>query len=153
MLFYNLSYSQSIIVLPLIYPLHKPLGHAIRFLATDLSQELSLRITMKSSCHFLFNHHGMPTFQNSTQFSSANSLISVVRSNWLPCIDAARTYGKYVSHVRTLGVDHIDNTASSVAKACLPRCCLAIKSFVAAGMLLPSRCLAMGIHVTILYGL
>jgi hypothetical protein len=27
-LFYNLSYSQSIIALPLIYPLHKPLGHA-----------------------------------------------------------------------------------------------------------------------------
>jgi hypothetical protein len=32
--FYNLSYSQSIIALPLIYPLHKSLGHAIRFLAT-----------------------------------------------------------------------------------------------------------------------
>jgi hypothetical protein len=35
--FYNLSYSQSVIVLQLIYPLHKLLGHAIRFLATDLN--------------------------------------------------------------------------------------------------------------------
>jgi hypothetical protein len=51
---YNLSYSQSIIALPLIYPLHKSLGHAIRFLATDLLQELSLQITMRSSGHFFF---------------------------------------------------------------------------------------------------
>jgi hypothetical protein len=36
-----------------MYPLHKSLGHAIRFLATDLSQELSYQITMKSSYHFL----------------------------------------------------------------------------------------------------
>jgi hypothetical protein len=46
-----------------------------RILATDLSQELSLQIIMKSSCHFLFNDLGMPTLQNSTQFSNANSLI------------------------------------------------------------------------------
>jgi hypothetical protein len=29
-------------------------------LATDLSQELSLQITIKSSRHFLFNHLGKP---------------------------------------------------------------------------------------------
>jgi hypothetical protein len=52
-----------------------PLVFAIRFLATDLSQELSVQITMKSSCHFLFNHLGMPTLQKSTQFSNSNSLI------------------------------------------------------------------------------
>jgi hypothetical protein len=66
---YNVSYSQSIIALPLIYPLRKSLGHAIRFPATDLSQEQSLQTTIKSSCHFLFNHFGKPTLQNSTQFS------------------------------------------------------------------------------------
>jgi hypothetical protein len=32
------------------------------------TQKLSLQITIKSSCHFLFNHLGMPTLQNSTQF-------------------------------------------------------------------------------------
>jgi hypothetical protein len=45
-----------------------------RILATDLSQELSLQITMKLPCHFLFNHLGMLTLQNSTKFSNANSL-------------------------------------------------------------------------------
>jgi hypothetical protein len=49
--------------------------HALRFLAMDLLQELSLQIIMKSSCHFLFNHLGMPALQNWTQFSKANSLI------------------------------------------------------------------------------
>jgi hypothetical protein len=73
--FHNLSYSQSIITLALIYPLHKSLGHTIRFLAMDLSHKLSLHITMKSSCHFLFNHLGLPTLQNSIQFSDSNSLI------------------------------------------------------------------------------
>jgi hypothetical protein len=33
----------------------------------------STRGIMKSSCHFLFNHLGMPTLQNSTQFSNAYS--------------------------------------------------------------------------------
>jgi hypothetical protein len=71
---YNLPYSQPITALPLIYPLHKSLGHAIRFLATDLSQELSLQITMNSSCHLLFNHLGLPTLQNSTQLPNSSSL-------------------------------------------------------------------------------
>jgi hypothetical protein len=73
--FYNLFYSQSIIALPLIHPLHKSLGHAIRFLATDLSQEFLFQITMKSSFYFLFSHLGMPSLHNSTQFSNANSLL------------------------------------------------------------------------------
>jgi hypothetical protein len=34
---------------------------------------------MKSSCLFFFNHLGMPTLQNSTQFSNVCSLISVVQ--------------------------------------------------------------------------
>jgi hypothetical protein len=46
-----------------------------RILATDLSQELSLQITMKSSSNFLFNHVGKPSLQNSTQFSNATSII------------------------------------------------------------------------------
>jgi hypothetical protein len=61
--------------LSLICTFHKSLGHAIRFLATDLSQEVSLQTTMKSSCRCLFNHLGLPTLQNSTQFSNYNSLI------------------------------------------------------------------------------
>jgi hypothetical protein len=72
-IFYNLSYSQSIIALPLIYPLHKSQGHTIHFLETDLAQELSPQVTMKSACLFLFNHLGMLTLQNSTQFSNAQS--------------------------------------------------------------------------------
>jgi hypothetical protein len=43
-----------------------------------LTQEMSLQITMKSSCHFLLNHLGKWTLQNSTQFSNANSL-SLIR--------------------------------------------------------------------------
>jgi hypothetical protein len=73
---YNLSYSQSIIALSLICPLHKSLGDAIRFLATDVSQELSLQITMKISFNFFFIQLGLPILQNSTQFSDYNSLIS-----------------------------------------------------------------------------
>jgi hypothetical protein len=45
------------------------------FPAMDLTQKLSLQITMQSSCHFLFNHLGVPTLQNLTKFSNANSLI------------------------------------------------------------------------------
>jgi hypothetical protein len=67
---YNISYSQSIIALPLIYRLHKSLRHALRFVTTDFSHELSLQITMKSSHHFSFNHFGIPTLQNSAQFSN-----------------------------------------------------------------------------------
>jgi hypothetical protein len=57
-------------------------AHAIGFsaftsciLATDLSRELSLQITMKSFCHLLFSHLGMLTLLNLTQFSNANSPI------------------------------------------------------------------------------
>jgi hypothetical protein len=78
--FYSLSNSQPIIELSLIYPLHKSLGHALRFLATDLSQELSLQITMKSSYNFLINHLGMSILQNSVQFSNANSLILLAKN-------------------------------------------------------------------------
>jgi hypothetical protein len=39
-----------------------------------LTLELSLRITKKTSCHFLFNHFGVPTLQNSIQFSHPNLL-------------------------------------------------------------------------------
>jgi hypothetical protein len=37
---------------------------------------------MKSSCHFLFNHLGLPTLQNSIQFSNSNSLISLASQSW-----------------------------------------------------------------------
>jgi hypothetical protein len=37
-----------------------------------------LQIIMKSSCHFLFIHPGLPALRNSTQFCNSNSQISVV---------------------------------------------------------------------------
>jgi hypothetical protein len=46
-----------------------------RILATDLSEELSRQIIMKSSCHFSFNRLGIPNLQNPIQFSNANSII------------------------------------------------------------------------------
>jgi hypothetical protein len=61
----------------------------IFFLETDSSQELSLQITMKSFYRFSFNHLGLPTLLNSSQFSNANFLSSSSRirsrsSNLLP---------------------------------------------------------------------
>jgi hypothetical protein len=50
------------------------------FYGNGFITELSLQITMKSSCHFLFNQLGLPTLQNSTQCSSANSPISSSRA-------------------------------------------------------------------------
>jgi hypothetical protein len=78
---------QAIIALLLFYTLSSPPLHTLRFsiftsriLATDLSEELSLQITKKSSCHFFFNRLGMRTLQNSNQFSNAKSLVySTVR--------------------------------------------------------------------------
>jgi hypothetical protein len=54
----------------------------------------------------------------------------------------------------TLGMDLPENTARIVDEACLPRHCLTIDgllscAYACAGMCLPSRCLAMGIHVMI----
>jgi hypothetical protein len=57
-----------------------------------------------------------------------------------------------VSGVRIRGTDNTEDAASSiVAKAYLPRRCLAIVAYTfVAGMRLLSRCLAMGTHVTVL---
>jgi hypothetical protein len=56
----------------------------IRFLATDLSEELSLQITLKSSCHFFFNYLGLPTLQNSTQLANSELLrfLTTLRFLW-----------------------------------------------------------------------
>jgi hypothetical protein len=118
--------------LSLIHPLHKSLGHAVRFLTTDLLQEPSLQITMKSSCHFLFNHLGLPTLQNSTQFSNSNSLIPLA-TNRLPYIVAARTtqYRKHsfsvslaariACRLATVAARTTENTASVLLAACVLR--------------------------------
>jgi hypothetical protein len=58
-----------------------PLVFTIRFLATDLSQEQSLQITMKSSCHFLSSHLGLPTLRKSILFSNSNSLTPLAQSH------------------------------------------------------------------------
>jgi hypothetical protein len=128
---YNLSYSQSIITLSLIYPLHKSLGHVIRFLATDLSQKLALQITMKSSCRLLFNHLELQTLQNSTQFSNSNSLILVNlhfiffrlgtprELFWLQTeLSVTAAFSLY-----SLGSDHsTEDTAPVLLATCIERC-------------------------------
>jgi hypothetical protein len=53
-------------------------------------------------------------------------------------------------------MDHAENTASLVKEVfllvrCLPLDVLLLRMFAPAGMCLPSRCLAVGIHVTILW--
>jgi hypothetical protein len=54
-------------------------------------------------------------------------------------------------------MDYVENTASIVKEACLLIRCLAMdflfRAMALAGMCLPSRCLAMGIHVTTLTAL
>jgi hypothetical protein len=68
-----------------------------------LTQELLLRIIMKLSCHFLFNHLGMPTLQNSTKFSTLPIWYS---------------YNGPLLHSR--GTDHIQNTCHVITTRC---CC------------------------------
>jgi hypothetical protein len=116
----------------------------IRFLPTDLSQELSLQTTIKSSCHFLFNHLGLPTLRNSTQFSNCNSLIPL----------ATNRLSLY-----SLRSDPMESTVFScrVFLCYLATSCSMIhrehSSYfcVFAGKCILSRCLAMGICITRLY--
>jgi hypothetical protein len=126
---YNLSNSQSIIALPLIYPFQQSLRDTIRFPATDLSQQLSFQITMKSSCHFLFDHLGMTTLQNSTKFSNVNSLIQSIYNR--PSLHSRDTdhieNTFYWGCVFTVllsntgnGTDHTENTSSVVRIILLP---------------------------------
>jgi hypothetical protein len=51
---------------------------------------------MKSSCHFLFNRLGMPTLQNSTQFSNSISSLVVLDSVVL-CSTAPSKSQRYVT--------------------------------------------------------
>jgi hypothetical protein len=103
---------------------------AIRFLATDLSQELSLQITMNSSCHFLFNHLWPPTLQNSTQFSNSNSLVPLAtKILWLCRLGSDLTENTcHVSECVFIGplpstgygADHMRNTSTVVRIVVLP---------------------------------
>jgi hypothetical protein len=138
---YNVSYSKSPTALLLIYPFHKSLRHAIRFLVTDLSQELSFQIAMKTSYHFLFNHLGLPNHQ----FSSYNSL-NPLATNRLSLHKLGMDLRENTCHVSECvfigplpsaehGEDHIENTSSNYF------------SIVACAHF--GRCLEMGVHVTI----
>jgi hypothetical protein len=49
-------------------------------LSVSWQRLLTLQITMKSSCHFLFNHIRMSTLQNSIQFSNIQSSQSQSKS-------------------------------------------------------------------------
>jgi uncharacterized membrane protein YagU involved in acid resistance len=69
------QYSAIVILHTFQFTVAHALGFSVltsHILATDLSQELSFQIIMKSSFHFVFNHLGMPTLHNSNKFSNAN---------------------------------------------------------------------------------
>jgi hypothetical protein len=139
---YNLFYSQSIIELSLIYPFYTSLGSAIHFMPTDISRELSLQITMKSSCNFLFNHLGMPTIHNSTQFSHVNSLIQFSPDYSYNC----QLRSSLLLH--QLCMDPTENTVGINEEACLPRRCLAVDFIFFACLCVVGMCLKIRYLVT-----
>jgi hypothetical protein len=115
-----------------------------RILATDLSQlHSNFNSHMKSSCHFC-----------SCQFRRLNS--TTLDYCWiLPAtllLLLLLPASELDSLITTLHGPH-GNTACIVDEAFLPRRYLAIDvrshTLVPAGMCLPTRCLAMGIHVTV----
>jgi hypothetical protein len=72
---------------------------------------------MKSSCHSLFNHLGLPTLQNSTQFSNANS-VTYSSWVWILCYDR-RSAGQSVLEQST----HLGLTTRSLLHVWqLPSC-------------------------------
>jgi hypothetical protein len=90
---------------------------------------------------FLLNHLGLPSPE-----------LGPILFRRLYCTPTTASFGTRLSYnyfTRTTR-----KTACIVDEACLPRPCLSIdvllfRAFVSAGMCLASRCLAMGIHVTI----
>jgi hypothetical protein len=103
---------------------------------------------MKTSLHSLIPF--LPLFC-SCQFRGFNSTIFDYSSLLLQLPLLCLVFGALLYH---LGTDHTENTARNVDEACLPRRCLAIDvllfhAFASAGMCLASRCVAMGMHVTI----
>jgi hypothetical protein len=66
----SLIYTHSSSLLHTHWDSRSPLVVAWYHIST---QELSLKITTKSSCHFIFNYLGMPT-----QFSDSNCSVSVL---------------------------------------------------------------------------
>jgi hypothetical protein len=90
-----------------------------------LTEELSLRTTRKCSCHFLFNHLGMPTLQNSTQFSNLPiSLSDLTLATDCRYMDSARTTQK-------TPFTHVAYCCTCYpATSCLPRICLRGNLFI-----------------------
>jgi hypothetical protein len=139
-------YSQPIIPLALIYPLHKPLARAISFLVTDLSKELSLQITMKSSCHFLPNHLEYRP-------SRTRSSCPILFSNLCYSFNLAPFYRRDTDQLKTC-VTYQKKPLSlllrrRVYRALLPR----NKTFGHSGNAFTKPLLGMGTHVRIFYGL
>jgi hypothetical protein len=87
-----------------------------------ITQKLSLQITMKSSCHFFFNHLGLPILQNSIQISNSSL------RGFCSVLIQSQLQNTFLLYWR--GMDHIENTSF-----CCQNCCR--------GMLQLS-CLAMG---------
>jgi hypothetical protein len=131
---HNLSYSQSVIALPLIYPLRKSLGHAILSLATDLSQ-----ITVTSS--WLFLQLSIPKTRPSSLPITGSVLLQLPASEFASIVTTLhKPNGKHSLYCwRSLFTTSLpSNRCPIVACSCV------------AGMCLPIHCLAMGIHFKII---
>jgi hypothetical protein len=132
-----------------------------RFLATDFSTvSLSLQITHEVFFHSLT--HSLPLFCN-CQFRRLGLIqFLIYRHAGVPKLDSSFSWLLLLVKVKvklTLRLtdyctDHVENTAYIVDQTCLPCCCPAIdvlllQKLTRAEMCLPSRCLAVGLHITI----
>jgi hypothetical protein len=59
--------------------------------------QFSFSYSLYSSCHFFFNHPGLPTLQNSTQFSNSNSLLPLKSQNQSHIATDGRSVSQSVS--------------------------------------------------------
>jgi hypothetical protein len=147
----HLIYSHSSGLHPYSYSIHFKftVTQALRFsvftsriLAMDFTRVCHFKSHMKSSIHSLIT--SLPLFC-SCQFQAH------IPAGWRPETPL------FISHYCSILPDtnQAEITASIVSEACLLFRCLAInvvllRPLAPAGMCLPSRCLTMGIHVTIL---
>jgi hypothetical protein len=86
----------------------------------------------------------------------AHSLDASVPSDWLPYMDAARTYRKHVSRVRMHGTNHRKHwflyCCEGMLTAPLPSNRSPTLAYMyVAGLCLATRSLAVGLHVTVYY--
>jgi hypothetical protein len=143
--FYNLSYSQSIIMLLLIYLLHKSLGYT-------KSSQSSLVISWQR----IYNSLTVTTAHARSSFHMLSLLLTgwLLTDNWTSDFRLTDNYCWLLVIQIQVGPHHIENTASTIVVFTVPQhsnISYPITScvFVAAGMCLASHCIEMGLHVTI----